>query len=204
MYVALYSAQNISAVLFLKDGYSSLGFYSNAFAYLGEGVGSIICVSIIMKMGSAKSMSRFAVGNLPFILCLLLPAIKSEFMQSTNFFLSDGFVYVIVTIASVVNGFAMGVVQPASGTYIAECATEQNKGFYFAFFWSFYMGSQVFGNLIAAFVLGNFSQISYVILMLIICAISVALLFFLREPVSINNKSLMDPIEIDAPPPTVK
>lgn len=35
MYVALYSAQNIQSVLFEKDGYDSLGFYSNAFAYLG-------------------------------------------------------------------------------------------------------------------------------------------------------------------------
>ena len=124
-------------------------------------------------------------------------------MQSMSFILSDGFVYVIVIAASLLNGFAMGVVQPASGTYIAECATESNKGFYFAFFWSFYMGSQVFGNLIAAFVLGNFSQIAYVLLMLFICAISVSLLFFLREPVSINNKSLMDPIDINAPPPTI-
>jgi hypothetical protein len=40
--------------------------------------------------------------------------------------------------------------------------------------------------------------------MLIICGISVSLLFFLREPVSINNKSLMEPIEINAPPPTIQ
>jgi hypothetical protein len=110
MYVALYSAQNISAVLFLRDGYESLGFYSNAFAYLGEGFGSIICVYIIMKMGSVKSMSRFALGNLPFIICLILPAVKSSYMQSTNFLLSDGFVFVTVIIASVINGFAMGIV----------------------------------------------------------------------------------------------
>ena len=77
MYVALYSAQNISGVLFLKDGYDNLGFYSNAIAYLGEGIGSILCVSIIMKMGAVKSMNRFAIFNLPFILCLILPAIKS-------------------------------------------------------------------------------------------------------------------------------
>jgi MFS family permease len=203
MYVALYSAQNISGVLFLNDGYDSLGFYSNAFAYLGEGIGSIICVSIIMKMGSTKSMSRFAIWNLPFILSLILPAIKSMNMSSNSFFLSDGFVYIIVIITSTVNGFAMGIVQPASGNYVAECATEENKGFYFAFFWSFYMGSQVVGNLIAAFVLGHFPQIAYVLLMLFIGAISTALLFFLREPVSINNKTLVDPIDAHAPHPTV-
>lgn len=204
MYVALYSAQNISAVLFLKDGYEGLGFYSNAFAYLGEGIGSIICVFIIMKMGSTKSMSRFAVWNLPFILCLILPAIKSSYMASTSFFLSDGFVYTIVIAASVANGFAMGVVQPASGCYIAECATEENKGFYFAFFWSFYMGSQVFGNLIAALVLGHFPQLAYVLLMLFIGGISTALLFFLREPISINNKSLSEPITSNGHTPSIQ
>ena len=76
----------------------------------------------------------------------------------------------------------MGVVQPASGTYISECATEEKKGFYFAFFWSFYMGSQVIGNLIAAFMLGSFPQIAYVLLMLGICTVSVGLLYFLRDP----------------------
>jgi hypothetical protein len=156
MYVALYSAQNISSVLFMKDGYENLGFYSNAMAYLSEGIGSIFVVFIIMKMGAAKSMSRFALMNLPFIFCLLIPAIKSDNMDSNSVLLSDGFVYTIVLITSSMNGFAMGMVQPASGNYISECATERTKGFYFAFFQAFYMGSQIFGNIIAAFVLGNF------------------------------------------------
>jgi MFS family permease len=76
----------------------------------------------------------------------------------------------------------MGIVQPASGNYIAECATEETKGFYFAFFWSFYMGSQVIGNLIGAFVLNSLPQTTYVLIMLSICTVAVALLFFLKEP----------------------
>jgi len=35
----------------------------------------------------------------------------------------------------------MGMTQPASGNYVAECSSEKTKGFYFAFFQSFYMGS---------------------------------------------------------------
>ena len=35
IYTAVYSAQNIQGVLFDKDGYGVLGFYSNAIAYLG-------------------------------------------------------------------------------------------------------------------------------------------------------------------------
>ncbi len=58
---------------------------------------------------------------------------------------------------SMINGLAMGIVQPAEGTYVASCTTEHTKGFFFAFFWAFYMGSQVIGNLVAALVLGNIS-----------------------------------------------
>ena len=40
--------------------------------------------------------------------------------------------------------------------------------------------------------------------MLVICSVSTALLWFLREPVSLNSKSLYEPIEINAPAPTVR
>ena len=45
------------------------------------------------------------------------------------------------------------------------------------------MGSQVFGNLIAALMLGNFPQIAYVLLMLGIMCASVFILFFLKTPI---------------------
>lgn len=45
--------------------------------------------------------------------------------------------------------------QTAQGKYIADCATENNKGFFFGFFWACYMGSHVVGDLIYAFVLGD-------------------------------------------------
>ena len=134
MYVALYSAQNISAVLFEKDGFQHLGYYSNALAYFSEGFGSIFCVFVIMKFGATKSMSRFATMNIPFIACLVLPALKSMNHDSDSVFLSETFVYIAVILTSMLNGFAMGMTQPASGNYIAECSTEETKGFYFAFF----------------------------------------------------------------------
>ena len=73
--------------------------------------------------------------------------------------------------------------QPSSGTYISDCATERNKGFFFALFWSFYMGSQVFGNLVSAFVLGELDQRYYVLIMTIIATAAATLLFFLKKPI---------------------
>ncbi len=87
-----------------------MGFLSNAFAYAGQGTGSVFCVWIVMKLGAVKSMSRFALLNMPFLICLLLPAFKHEDMESKNFFLSDGFVYTAIISTSIVNGFAMGIV----------------------------------------------------------------------------------------------
>jgi hypothetical protein len=85
------------------------------------------------------------------------------------------------------NGFGGGISQPASGKYISDCAAESNKGFFFAYFWAFYMGSQVFGNLVAAFVLGNVSQVYYVLIMLVIGIFAAVLLFFLKKPVIIHS-----------------
>ena len=100
-------------------------------------------------------MAWGSILNIPFMIILIFPALKSEDLTSSNFFLSNGFVYTVILLASMSNGFGQGISQPSSGTYISECATERTKGFFFAFFWSFYMGSQVFGNLIAAYVLGE-------------------------------------------------
>lgn len=133
MYVALYSVQNITSEVFNKDGYNSLGNYAIACQYLSEGLGSILCVFIIMKYGSTRSMARFAVLSIPFISCLVIPAIKTT-DNANNALFSPGLVYPLVLVTAAMNGFSMGIVQPASGNYVAECATKETKGFYFAFF----------------------------------------------------------------------
>ena len=152
-YTALYSAQNVQSVLFSKDNYGQLGFYSNAVVYFGQGTGSIFCVFFTAKYGDSKSMAWSSLFALPFIISLLAPAYKSLDLHTDNFWLSTTFVYSLILFTSLLNGLGEGVAQPASGTYISDCAVESNKGFYYALFWAFYMGSQVFGNLIAAFVL---------------------------------------------------
>ena len=91
--------------------------------------------------------------SLPFIIGLILPSLK-RYIEG-NFLVSNGFVGVLTTILSFINGFGEGIAQPASGKYISDCATERSKGFFFAYFWAFYMGSQVIGNLLSSYILGN-------------------------------------------------
>jgi hypothetical protein len=55
------------------------------------------------------------------------------------------------------NGLTVGILWASANSYVASCATEVNKGFFFSYFWCFYMTSQIIGNLIAAYTLGNLS-----------------------------------------------
>lgn len=142
-------------------------------------------------------MAYSSLLSIPFVISLLLPAYKSLDLTSDSFWLSNGFVYTIILIMSMINGLGEGVNQPASGTYISDCATEHNKGFYFAMFWAFYMGSQVFGNLIAAFVLGNLDQRYYVAIMTGLTIVSCGMMFFLKKPVIQHEHLRKTPDQID-------
>ena len=66
-----------------------------------------------------------------------------------------GIIYAGLIIAVIINGFTVGILWASANQYIADCSSDYNKGFFFSYFWSFYMTSQIFGNLIAAFVLGH-------------------------------------------------
>jgi MFS family permease len=134
------------------------------------------------KLGNVKTMAWGSVLCLAFVISLIIPAIKSEDLTNDNFFLSKSFVYPLMLGASIATGVGEGMAQPAASKYITDCTTEDTKGFYFAFFWSFYMGSQVLGNLLAAYVLGYFDQRLYVIIISAIGALATALLFFMKNP----------------------
>lgn len=124
-------------------------------------------------------MAYSSMLNLPAIICLIFPGISYYNKTSTNFLFSYTFVFIITVVTSFFNGFGQGVAQPASGKFISDCATENSKGFFFAYFWAFYMGSQIVGNLISAIVLGSFEIYYYAIVMAVICAIAIVYLFFL-------------------------
>lgn len=95
--------------------------------------------------------------------------------------------YTLILFTSLLNGLGQGVEQPSSGTYISDCATENNKGFFFAMFWAFYMGSQVVGNVIAAFVIAKLDQRFYVIIMTGFATAAAVLLFFLKKPIVLHK-----------------
>lgn len=99
--------------------------------------------------------------------------------SSTDFIYSDWFIYVSTTFASVFSGLAESLQWVAIGKYISDCATLKTKGFYFGLFWSIYMTSQIFGNLIASFVLEKMNIVFFYFLMSIFAGVSAFLFAFL-------------------------
>ena len=104
LYNALYSAQNIQSLIFDDDGYGKLGFYSNAVSYVGQATGSVLCMNLIAKLGDRRCMAYGSLLCVPFIISLILPALKSEYQDSENFFFSNGFVYFSILLCSLANG----------------------------------------------------------------------------------------------------
>ncbi len=106
--------------------------------YLG-----IYSVYFVYKIGDRKSMAYSSILNIPFIIAMVLPALNMGKINHNNssFFLSDYFVYPVIILLTFINGFGQGIAQPASGKFVSDCATEMSKGFFFAYFWAFYMGS---------------------------------------------------------------
>eukprot|EP00347_Sterkiella_histriomuscorum_P005421 403356681 len=176
-----------------NDDYDQLGYYSLALLYLTLGFGCLIATAIMGKIGVKKSLMLGSFCDTLWILCNLPPALKDENTGSDSFFYSDGFIYFTQLFAAVLDGFGDAVQWVAQGKYISDCATEKTKGFYFSYFWTYYMSSQVFGNLIAAFVLGNFKQSYFFLIMAAFSSTSILIFATLRKPVLQARIKAADP-----------
>jgi MFS family permease len=123
------------------EGYDTLGFYSLALLYLFLGLGCLISPSVMNRIGVKNSLIFGSVCDLLWMTFQIFPAYKMEYPDSTSFFLSDGFIIFINLFGSILDGFGDAVAWVAQGKYISDCATNRTKGFYFAYFWTYYMFS---------------------------------------------------------------
>lgn len=137
-----------------EDGLDRLGFYILALLYFFMGIGSLMSTAVINKFGTRFCLILGGLGNVIWILSTLL-AVYYEEMRDKG--VPDAIVYIGLFAATIINGFTVGILWTSANQYVADCSTDENKGFFFSYFWSFYMTSQILGNLIAAFVLGRMS-----------------------------------------------
>lgn len=85
-------------------------------------------------------------------------------------------------VAGMINGFGASILWVGQGLYVNECSNADNKGFFFGLFWCIFMLSQIFGGLIAAFVVSNFSQTLMFTVMGCFAFLGFVLFLFLRKP----------------------
>jgi hypothetical protein len=158
------------------NGYGKLGFYSNAMIYLALGIGSLISTGVMNKIGEIRTMALGGYLCVTFMGSFILTSLKADYTGWNSWLFSPVLVYTTLIITSFVNGIGEAIMWVAQGKYISDCATVNNKGFFFGYFWAYYMSSQIFGNFIAAVVLGKISQTAYVVIMTVL-TLAAAILF---------------------------
>jgi MFS family permease len=140
LYTAFNSSTNLQSEILDDDGYGNLGYYVLAVMYFFMGLGSIISTAVINKIGTKGCLCLGGVGNMIWIFITILPAGKQEGVFHFPG-LPIGFIVFIILLAAVINGLTVGILWASANQYVADCASEQTKGFYFSYFWSFYMAS---------------------------------------------------------------
>ena len=157
LFIAFNSAANFSTKAMQDDGFDNLGFYSMATLYFFFSFCSFFSTAIVNRLGIKPSLVLGAFCYFFWVFSFLCPAFYGENRDSSLFLLSRGFIYFIVLFSSAVNGFGAGILWVAQGKYIADCASDDNRGFFYSYSWAIFMCSQILGNLIAGLVVKNTS-----------------------------------------------
>ena len=119
-----------------KNGLGDIGFWDLAVIYLFQAGGSVVASAIISKYGLIKSM---VVGSL--LNCMMCGSSFLSSMRLSSDSNQDGWhisketIIVALLSTSAISGFGQALTSVVQGEYIALCATEQTKGFYFGYYW---------------------------------------------------------------------
>ena len=152
------------------------------------GIGSLTSTAAINKLGSKVCLFIGGLGNVQWILISLLAPYQKSLAIDKDIKTKPNMLIVLALFGStMVNGFTVGILWATANNFVASCASEKTKGFCFSYFWIFYMTSQIIGNLLAAYTLGSFNQVSFFIVMAFIAFSGTLSFLLLRQP-TINAK----------------
>ncbi|CDW82555.1 major facilitator superfamily protein [Stylonychia lemnae] len=163
-------------------GYGELGFYNIAVLFLVYGIGSFFSTATINKMGIKFGLVVGAIFKSLWVLACIVPAYGSQSSDKDYWLYSRDFIYPFQLIMSAICGIGNSMVWPAQGKYIADCANEETKGFFYGYFWAFYMSSQIIGNIIGASVLGAQNSVNFFYIMASLGFLASFLFIFLKKP----------------------
>lgn len=88
-----------------------------------------------------------------FVAANVVPAIFDDYTGIRNWFFSLLGMKILLVVTSMLNGFGAGLIWVSFGTYVAQCATEESKGYMFGLFWFIFNWCNIIGPFAGAMVL---------------------------------------------------
>jgi hypothetical protein len=107
--IATNSVLNFQSEAMSNEGFESLGFYNLAMLYGSLGVGCLVSTSVMNKLGTQYSMALGSLCNFVWIICSIFPALKAQYPNNNSIFVSNGFIYFISILSSVICGLGDSV-----------------------------------------------------------------------------------------------
>lgn len=83
------------------------------------------------------------------IIANILPNIYAKHLESSLFILNQGLIRFLLIAAAALCGFGFSLLWTVTGNYLAECASDRTKGFYFGYSLAIILMCQIFGNAFA-------------------------------------------------------
>jgi len=123
------------------NDFDGLGFYTLAVLYLVFSFCSFFSTAIVNKLGFKASLVIGGFCYFFWVFCFLAPCFKSEYPDSNIFLFNRNFITFLLFFTSCINGLGAGILWVAQGQYVADCATDRNKGFFYSYFWAWFMSS---------------------------------------------------------------
>ena len=94
-------------------------------------------------------------------------------------------------LTSALSGLGQALISVVQGEYIALCATESTKGFYFGYFWLIYMQSQIIGNYVGAVIILKTDGPEFYMIMFAIMLVACYLYTFIKLPTKIEDDEMV-------------
>lgn len=154
-------------------------------------ISAFLSAAIVHKLGMYRCLVWGSLLTFVFTAVNILPALHGAYPDSHNILIGIPFIEAMLMIAAILNGLGGGILWCSLGKYISACATEETKGYYFGVFWFFYMGSQVVGSLLGAFILSEgLTQVVLFAVLALFGLIATFGMLYTRQPLAYKQKPL--------------
>ena len=179
LYTAFTSTQNLMSEIYDQIGYKSLGQTTLLVLYAAFGISIMIVPAIIKRWSYKKGVYIGALGHLPMLLAGVMTVSCTDAIHP---WCGDRIVIYSVNLGgALVSGVSSAVIYLAANRYVTGCANSFNKGQLMGVFFGFYSCSNVFGNIMAAFVIDTLGQYNFYLLATIIAGVSIIMISFAEE-----------------------